>query len=149
MRRLVRREPLVPSLQTKVCPIHATLGVLGRKWALQVLRDTAFFKNARFSDMLRNNPGLTPRILSMRLKELQREGFVRRFESNRKFREIVYDLTPKGWDSVPILTAFLSFGMKYHAGKVFEDGKVRTLGQYFPGCQHQLLGALEEYARSA
>ncbi len=78
---LMRDKPIltprgfaIPTVQPKACPIHASLGVLGRKWALLLLRDVAFHEHVRFSDMLRNSPGLTPRILTMRLKELQEEA---------------------------------------------------------------------------
>ncbi len=122
MRELLPRQPLVPAVTTVACPIHASLGVLGRKWALLVLRDVAFFENARFSDFLRNSPGLTPRILSMRLRELRVEGFIRRVEKDGPDREITYDLTPKGWDAVPILTAFLGFGMTEYAMSSKQEG---------------------------
>ena len=63
----------VPTVLWKTCPIRSSLGVLGRRWSLLILRDVAFFRKVRFSDMLRTNSGLSPRLLSIRLKELQRE----------------------------------------------------------------------------
>lgn len=113
------------------CPISASLQVLGRKWAIPVLRDIAFYRNPRFSDILRKNPGLTPRVLSFRLKEFEAEGFIRR-RRTEDAREVAYDLLPKGHDAIPVLTALACFGAKHHAEQVFPNGGPRTMGQMFP-----------------
>src|SRR5271155_2834728 len=63
--------PLLPAVEFKVCPIKASLGVLGRKWTLLILRDIGFRKIGRFNELLRSVSGLTPRVLSMRLSELE------------------------------------------------------------------------------
>jgi DNA-binding HxlR family transcriptional regulator len=138
-------RPKVPPI---ACPVRASLGVLGRKWALLVLRDVAFYEGVRFSDILRNNPGMTPRILVFRLRELEEEGFLRKVRSGGP-RGVVYELAPKGRDAIPILTAFTNFGFQHHAGEVFADGKARTLGQVLPGSQEALLRGLAAYAREA
>jgi len=121
----------------QACPIQASLGVLGRKWALLVLRDVAWFPGTRFSDLLRNNRGLTPRVLTMRLKELRAEGFLERVPG-ADAREIGYRLTAKGHDVVPILAAFIQFGTRHHAGKVFQDRKARSMEQLFGGAEADL-----------
>ena len=83
---------------------------LGRKWTLLLLRDMAFLKLTRFGQFLRNNTGLTPRVLSRRLREMEEEGVVeRRNEGDR----VTYSLTPRGEDAVFILLAFLRYGIRY------------------------------------
>ena len=128
------------------CPIQASLAILGRKWALTLLRDVAFYENMRFSDILRNNSGLTPRILSMRLSDLSSAGFVTRLPSPQGGRAATYSLTAKGEDTIPILIALTNFGIRHHADVVFPDGKPRTLGELLPGSQCEMLGSLKEYA---
>ena len=140
------REFAVPKMSIASCPIRASLGILGRKWILPILRDIAFYRDVRFSDILRKNDGLTPRILTFRLHELQSEGFIKRMSRDGNKRDIFYELTPKGKDAIPILTAFTSFGMRYHADVVFEDGRPRKLSQVLPGSQRELLRGLAEYA---
>ena len=86
-------HPIVPTVSLQ-CPINSSLRVLGRKWALLVLRDIGFMASienggtagspkltpravpVNFSQILRGNPGLSPRLLCMRLKELQTEGLI-------------------------------------------------------------------------
>lgn len=111
------------------CPVEASLGVLGRKWALLVLRDIAMFRADRFNDMLRRTPGMTKRVLAMRLAELERGGFIYRKEHGPKFTR--WALTEKGWDTLPVLMTLVEFGAKWHADRVFSDGRARPLDAVF------------------
>ena len=142
-------EPILPKISFAACPIRASLGIFGRKWALLILRDLAFQKIDRFSHFLKNNPGLTPRVLSMRLRDLEKEGLIERIANSRENRDVKYRLTWKGYDCIPILTAFIQYGMLHRAERVFEDGKPRSLGQVFPEKQQAMLGQLATYAAIA
>lgn len=140
---------LPPAVPFAFCPIRASLGVLGRKWALLVLRDISFFGRIRFTGILRNNPGLGPRILSLRLRELEAEGYIRGFAIGEDRREVVYRLTRKGLDAMPILTSFIQFGIRYHARRVFEDREPRELEEVYPVERPRMLGRLLRYARQS
>lgn len=137
----------LPTVMWKSCPIRSSLGVLGRQWALLVLRDVSFFRKVRFSDILRNNPGLNPRLLSIRLRDLQKEGLIDRVVNPDDHREVWYNITEKGQDVVPILTAFIQYGAKHRAKEVFADKKPREMTQLFPRDREYMLGQLYEYAR--
>jgi DNA-binding HxlR family transcriptional regulator len=92
-------------------PIGRSVRALGQRWTLLLLRDLAFLKLARFNELLRNNPGLGPRVLSRRLREMQQEGLVVRIAQGPR---ITYRLTERGEDAVYILLAFLRYGLKHH-----------------------------------
>jgi DNA-binding HxlR family transcriptional regulator len=141
-------EPITPRVMFTSCPIRESLGVFGRKWALLVLRDIAFLRIDRFSKILANNSGLTPRVLSMRLRDLVREGLVERISNPQDRLDVKYRLTKKGRDCMPILTAFIQYGMLYRAERVFSDKRPRNLNQVFPGKQKPMLGQLIAYAIS-
>lgn len=111
----------------KSCPIQASLGVLGRKWALAVLRDVVIFELDRFGDIRRNNPGMSARILSIRLTELEDAGFVSKLTDPDDPQWTRYAPTAKGQDSLPILLEFIRFGIKHHPEEVFVDGRPREL----------------------
>lgn len=142
-------EPVLPQIPFEACPIRASLGVLGRKWACLVLRDVAFFGDMSFTRLLRNNPGMTPRVLSMRLRELQGEGLIERRVGSPSPRDIRYRLTAQGRDAIPVLTALIQYGMRHHADRVFEDHHPRALSEVFPGRQNRLLGSLATFAEEA
>jgi DNA-binding HxlR family transcriptional regulator len=122
------------------CPIAATLGTLGRKWALPILRDIAFFPDASFSLILRNNSGLRQRTLSLRLKQLAGEGLIQKCPPVDGTRRRSYRLTEKGLQVWPILSALMQFGVQNHAAEVFADGQPRNLEDVFPGAVDLMLG---------
>jgi DNA-binding HxlR family transcriptional regulator len=125
-------EPILPTVAFKSCPISTSLGVLGKKWTLLILRDIAFLKIDRFNRMLRSIPGLTPRVLTLRLKELRDDGIVEPVVVQRRPRLVRWRLTKMGKGTVPILMSFISFGATWYPGTVFEDGKPRTAEELFP-----------------
>lgn len=138
----------IPTVMWKTCPIRSSLGVLGRAWSLLVLRDVSFFRKVRFSDILHNNPGLNPRLLSLRLRELQKEGLIERLVNPEDHREVYYNITEKGQDVVPILSAFIQYGAKHRANEVFKDKRPRVFDALFPQDKEYMLGQLYEYART-
>ncbi|MGI0140035.1 MAG: winged helix-turn-helix transcriptional regulator [Thermoplasmata archaeon] len=140
--------PLTSIVPFEVCPIAATLKSFGRKWALPVLRDVAFLREPTFGQILRRSPGLTPRALSLQLRNLRHEGAIVRVADPLDRRRVRYRLTRRGRDAVPILTALVEYGIRYHADRVFEDRLPRRLASIYPGEQPFLLGALDQYARS-
>lgn len=125
-------EWLLPDVKFAQCPIKTSLGVLGKKWTMLVLRDIGILGIDRFNRLLDSIPGLTPRVLSMRLKELEKEGFIQCIEEGKKSSMIVrWTLTEKGRDAIPILLQFTVFGSKWHADVVFEDKTSRRLDELF------------------
>lgn len=111
------------------CPVQASLKILGREWAFLVLTSIALFRANRYNDMLRAMPGLSKRLLSMRLKELELAGFIVRAETRRGY--VRWELSEKGADVVPILLTMVQFGAKWYADEVFADRAARPLGQIF------------------
>jgi DNA-binding HxlR family transcriptional regulator len=111
------------------CPVKASLDVLGRKWALLVLRNIGLYRTQRFNEMLRITPGLTKRVLAMRLKELEHGGFIRAVERTPRYTK--WGLTGKGEDALPILMALVQFGAKWYAEEVFQDQRPRSLAEVF------------------
>ena len=102
---------IYPLLAYQADPIRESVKWLGRKWTLLILRDMAFLKLTKFGQILRNNPGLTPRVLSRRLRQMQQEGLVERVVASDK---VAYRLTSRGEDAVFILLAFLRYGIRHH-----------------------------------
>jgi DNA-binding HxlR family transcriptional regulator len=111
------------------CPVQASLKTLGREWAFLVLTSIALFRANRFNDMLRAMPGLSKRLLSMRLAELEQAGFIVRAETRRGY--VRWELTAKGADVVPILLTLVQFGAKWFADEVFADRAPRPLTEIF------------------
>jgi DNA-binding HxlR family transcriptional regulator len=82
------------------CPIRTGFGVLGKKWTILIIWDIGFLKINRFNRLLESIKGLTPRVLSMRLKELEKEGYIECFEEKKSPMTVRWRLTRKGKDTM-------------------------------------------------
>ena len=78
------------------CPIyHHAIELIGRRWTGAILR-ALLAGHHRFSDLAAVVPGLSDRLLSERLKELEAEGVVIRTVYPETPVRIEYRLTDKG-----------------------------------------------------
>jgi DNA-binding HxlR family transcriptional regulator len=125
-------ELLLPQVTFVKCPIKTSLGVLGKKWTILIIRDIGFRKIERFNLLLKSIPGLTPRVLSMRLKELEKEGLIKCVHEKRIPMVVLWSLTEKGKDTLPILLMLTAFSSKWYSEFIFEDKKPRKLNEIFP-----------------
>lgn len=95
------------------CPVARTLDIIGDRWAILILRDLFRFETRRFQDFDATLPGLTPSVLSARLKALESDGVV----GSRLYAEhpprLEYFLTPKARELGPILLAMKKWGEKH------------------------------------
>lgn len=138
MKRVSEDKQLIPTVEFKTCPIRVSLGVLGKKWTLLILRNIAFLKIDRFNQIRRSVPGLTSRVLIMRLRELEENGLIEPIVIQDSPKLVRWALTQKGKDAVPILMSLISFGAKWYSNVVFEDKRARTIQELFPGEQAKL-----------
>ncbi|HWK80937.1 MAG TPA: helix-turn-helix domain-containing protein [Thermomicrobiales bacterium] len=95
-----KREPIA-----SVCPrFHRAVELIGRRWTGAIL--SAMLSGAsRFTDIVNAVPGLSDRLLSERLKELENEGIVRRVVHPDTPVRIEYLLTEKGRDLSSVVDA--------------------------------------------
>jgi DNA-binding HxlR family transcriptional regulator len=81
---------------TAVCPLyHRAVELIGRRWSGAILY-ALHGGETRFSDLTEAVPGLSDRLLSERLKELEAEGLVVRTVFPEIPVRIEYTLTEKG-----------------------------------------------------
>lgn len=94
------------------CLIAQTLDVLGDRWTLLILRDLMSGLH-RYSDILDNCTGMSPNVLSDRLKRLEADGLVTRHYHRDLPPRVEYALTEKGWSVRPILLSLIDWGRHY------------------------------------
>ena len=81
---------------TAFCPTyHRAIELIGRRWTGAILR-AMLSGEARFSEIAAAVPGLSDRLLSERLKELEAEGIVRRTVVPSTPVRVDYALTDMG-----------------------------------------------------
>ena len=91
------------------CLIAQTLDVLGDRWTLLILRDLMSGLH-RYTDILDNCTGMSPNVLSDRLKRLEADGMINRLYFRELPPRVEYSLTEKGWSVRPVLLSLLQFG---------------------------------------
>jgi len=97
------------------CSIARTLDIIGDRWTILILRDLFVHPTRRFQDFETSLAGLTPSVLSSRIKELTAHGILtsRLYADHPPRPE--YLLTPKGRALNPILIAMKAWGEQYAA----------------------------------
>lgn len=94
------------------CVIAQTLDIFGDRWTLLILRDLMTGLQ-RYNDILESCAGMSPNVLSDRLKRLEAEGLVHRDYYKELPPRVEYTLTEKGWAVRPVLLSLLEWGRHY------------------------------------
>ncbi|MHA2227163.1 MAG: winged helix-turn-helix transcriptional regulator [Candidatus Hodarchaeales archaeon] len=102
----------------KVCPTKFIIKLF-KKWSIEIVRDI-WFGEERFSDMLKANPGLSTKVLSQRLRELEQYGIIDKIIVSKTPLRAVYQLTEKGQALNKILYDLAIFSFDYYAKELFE-----------------------------
>ena len=86
------------------CPIEEAMQVLSGRWPTLLLY---YLKDGtkRFSDLRRDNPAVSHRMLTLELRKLEDAGIVRRTVFDGYPLRVEYDLTPFGLELVPLIDA--------------------------------------------
>ena len=93
------------------CAAARTLEVVGEKWSLLIVRDL-LGGPSRFSDLLVYLGSITPKWLTLRLRDLEAAGIVER-DAQEGRREVRYRLTGVGRDLGPVVESLVVWGMKH------------------------------------
>jgi DNA-binding HxlR family transcriptional regulator len=94
------------------CGLARSLELVGERWALLVIRDLLVGPK-RFSDLQRGLPKIPSNILTVRLKELEESGIVRRRALPRPPGGVVYELTEDGLGLEEAAIALGRWGAKH------------------------------------
>jgi DNA-binding HxlR family transcriptional regulator len=106
------------------CPVEITAGIIGGKWKPLIL----FYlqgQTRRFGQIQKLLPGVTKKMLTQRLRELERDGIVHRKVFAQVPPRVEYSLTRHGQSLRPILELMSGWGDK-HRVRYGSAGKLRT-----------------------
>ena len=105
----------------KRCPLEVSADIIGGKWTLQIIRDL-FMERKQFSEFLNFNPGLSSKVLSTRLKELQERGLIEKRVVSVTPIKIEYHLTEKGVALGDVLFHVALFSIHHDEREVYGGG---------------------------
>ncbi|MGD9534496.1 MAG: winged helix-turn-helix transcriptional regulator [Candidatus Nitrosocosmicus sp.] len=111
--------------ELKSCPIETTFRIIGKRWTVLIIREI-LRGHTQFNRFMENIEGITPKVLTERLRELERLGIISRKIVSEYPVRIEYNLTDAGEGLEQVLLSAASFSMKYMPKTVFKDGKPRT-----------------------
>ncbi len=79
----------------KNCGIEKTIKIIGAKWSILILRDL-FDEKKRFGELLSSLEGISPKTLSLRLKEFEKNKIITKKIYKEIPLHVEYELTEKG-----------------------------------------------------
>jgi len=97
-----------------VCPhFHAAIELIGKRWTGAILCSLTEGQ-LRFGELARAVPGLSDRLLSQRLRELEDEGLVEREVEPGTPVRVTYSLTAKGTELGPAIAELKLWANRWH-----------------------------------
>ena len=124
-------EGMAPDLveQVKRCPIDHTSSIVGKKFTFLILRNMMNFSHTKFSQLL-TVEGINPKTLSLRLREMRKNGIIDRKVYQETPVRIEYFLTEKGKALRPLIDQMTVFSIQHFPNEIFKDGKARSLAEF-------------------
>lgn len=102
-----------PQALTEVCPhFHAAIELIGKRWSgaiIWALSDGPM----RFAELKRSIPGLSDRLLSQRLRELEDAGLMSREVDDGPQVKVIYSLTEMGEGLRPAVLALREWACRW------------------------------------
>lgn len=94
------------------CPIQKAMLVIGKRWTALIIRDLVV-GTKRFCQLEQSLRGISPKMLSQRLHELEAQGLVMREVYAEVPVRVEYSLTPKGLDLKNVIESMAAWGERW------------------------------------
>lgn len=92
------------------CAVDAAMSVIEGRWKSTILCILAKWGPKRFNQLVKSIEGVSPRMLTKQLKELEKDGIVDRRAYPEVPPRVEYSITEKGLSLVPVLEALARWG---------------------------------------
>jgi len=103
----------------KDCPIYEVIKYMGKRWTVIIIAEIykGNKKWKRYSELKKKIPEITPKMLSDRLKSLEKMDIVKNRIDAKKFPiKSEYTLTDKGIDFFKVINEIKEWGLKWKIG---------------------------------
>ena len=94
------------------CPVATTVSLIGSKWKLLIIRNLTK-RPYRFNELLKSIDGLSQKVLTSSLRELESDGIIYRIDYKTNPPKVEYGLTSLGSNLKTILDKMADFGDYY------------------------------------
>lgn len=96
--------------QLPACPVETTLSIIGDKWKVLILRDL-FEGTKRFNELKKSLNGVTQKMLTQQLRELEQDGIIHRMVYPVVPPKVEYSLTDLGKTLKPVVDSMRDWGI--------------------------------------
>jgi DNA-binding HxlR family transcriptional regulator len=93
------------------CPVELTVDVVGGRWRTVLLSHLKQGAH-RYGELRRLTPGISEKMLTQRLRELEADGLISRRDLGTSPPHVEYDLTDEGRTLAPVLQALYDWGVE-------------------------------------
>ena len=94
--------------ELKSCPIETTFRIIGKRWTVLIIREI-LRGGTQFNRFMENIEGISPKVLTERLRELEKLGILKRRIVSEYPIRIEYNLTDLGRAFEPVLLSATPF----------------------------------------
>lgn len=98
------------------CPAETTLGIIGGKWKLLILREL-LSGVSRFGELRRRLSGISEKMLAQHLRELESDGIIARKIYPEVPPRVEYSLTASGKTLKPLIDGLHEWGLEHLSSK--------------------------------
>lgn len=105
-------------MQPELCRVEDALGIIVGKWKPLILLILLQDGTHRFSELKRRVPGITPKMLTNQLRELEGEDIIARKVYPQVPPKVEYSITEYGKSLEPILVAMHEWGVAHTMHKM-------------------------------
>lgn len=96
----------------RTCPAESTVQLIDGRWKIVILWHL-FQDVKRFSELRRALSGVTQKVLTQQLRDMERDGLVTRKVYAQVPPKVEYSLTPLGMSLQPVVEAMHQWGIEH------------------------------------
>ena len=101
-------------VERSACAISKALEIIGDRWSLLILRDLMFTQKRSYSELQACEEKIATNILASRLAMLEANEIVVKTTDPSNRRKVLYHLTIKGIDLLPVILELKNWMRKYN-----------------------------------
>jgi DNA-binding HxlR family transcriptional regulator len=94
------------------CSVARALDIVGDRWVLLIVRELLAFGPSRYSDLQRGLPGIASNLLAERLKVMEADGLIERYDAPPPIGANLYQLTERGQQLQDVVHALARWGLE-------------------------------------
>jgi DNA-binding HxlR family transcriptional regulator len=126
------------------CPINFALEIFGDRWTFLIVRDLMFKGKHFYGEFLLSEEKIATNTLADRLSLLESNGIVSKSSDPSHKQKIMYSLTQKGIDLVPVLVEVIMWSAKYDKDSAVDIKFVKSVNRDKVGLISQISSRLVE-----